>query len=513
MDIMLGKTLFLLVCFILSCFFIISTTRSRRRKPLTAAATPPGPPRLPIIGNINLVGKNPHRSFANLSKTYGPVMSLKLGCLNTVVITSPEAAREVLRTHDEVLSNRGSNNSINSINHQERSLVWLPSSSPRWRLLRKLSATLLFSPKRLEATKDLRMKKVKDLISFMSKSSEREEPVDISHAAFTTTLNIMSNILFSVDLGSFDPLKESNGFQDTVIGVMEAVGDPDAANYFPFMRFFDLQGNSKKMKDNMERLFRVFRGFIDAKIAEKALRNNPKDVTDGDGDFLDALLHLTEGDEAELNTNDIEHFLSDLFTAGTDTSSSTVEWAMAELLSNPKTMAKAQAEMDYVLGQNGIVQESDIPQLPYLQAVVKETFRLHPPAPLLVPRKAESDVEVLGYMIRKDTQVLVNVWAIGRDPSVWENPTRFEPERFLGKETDVRGRDYELTPFGAGRRICPGLPLAVKIVPLMLASLLYSFDWKLPNGVASEDLDMDETFGLTLHKTNPLHAVPVKKRH
>ncbi|KAF8088280.1 hypothetical protein N665_0546s0012 [Sinapis alba] len=511
MDIMLGKTLFLLVCFILSCFFIISTTRSRRRKSLTAAATPPGPPRLPIIGNINLVGKNPHRSFANLSKTYGPVMSLKLGCLNTVVITSPEAVREVLRTHDHVLSNRGSNNSINSINHQELSLVWLPSSSPRWKLWRKLSATLLFSPQRMEATKDLRMRKVKDLLSFMSESSEREEAVDISRASFTTTLNIISNILFSVDLGSYDdPLKEFNGFQDTVIGVMEAVGNPDAANYFPFLRFLDLQGNSKKMKDNIERLFRVFRGFIDAKIAEKALRNNPKDVTDGD--FVDALLHLTEGDQAELNTNHIEHFLSDLFTAGTDTSSSTVEWAMAELLSNPKTMAKAHAEMDNVVGQNGIVQESDISKLPYLQAVVKETFRLHPPAPLLIPRKAETDVEVLGFMVAKDTQVLVNVWGIGRDPSVWENPTRFEPERFLGKETDVKGRDYELTPFGGGRRICPGLPLAVKTVNLMLASLLYSFDWKLPNGINPEDLDMDETFGLTLHKTNPLHAIPIKKR-
>ncbi|KAF2603793.1 hypothetical protein F2Q70_00027292 [Brassica cretica] len=176
-------------------------------------------------------------------------------------------------------------------------------------------------------------------------------------------------------------------------------------------------------------------------------------------------------------------------------------------------MARAQAEIHRVIGQKGFVEESDISELPYLQAVMKEVFRLHPAAPLLVPRKAESDVEVLGFMVPKDTQVLVNVWAIGRDPSVWENQTRFEPERFLGKEVDVRGRDYELTPFGAGRRICPGLPLAVKIVPLMLASLLYSFDWKLPNGVPSEDLDMDETFGLTLHKTNPLHAVPVRKRH
>ncbi|VVB00568.1 unnamed protein product [Arabis nemorensis] len=509
MDIKVIQALFLFVCFILSSFLIISTTRSRRRSHRTAA-TPPGPPRLPIIGNIHLVGKNPHRSFYDLSKTYGPVMSLKLGCLNSVVITSPEAAREVLRTHDQILSGRSSDNSIRSINHQELSVVWLPSSSPRWRLLRKLLATKVISPQRIEATKALRVNKVKELVSFMSESSEREEAVDISRASFITTLNIISNLLFSVDLGSYDS-KMSNGFQDTVIGLMEAVGNPDAANYFPLLRFLDLQDNRKKTKEGCERLFRVFRGFIDAKIAEKSTRDNPKDVTNSD--VVDALLDLiTKGDEAELNTNVIEHFLLDLFTAGTDTSSSTLEWAMAELLSNPKTMAKAQAEIEHVIGQNGVVQESDISALPYLQAVVKETFRLHPAAPLLVPRKAESDAEVLGFMVTKDTQVLVNVWAIGRDPNVWENPNRFEPERFLGKEIDVKGRDYELTPFGAGRRICPGLTLALKTVSLMLASLLYSFDWKLPIGVGSKDLDMDETFGLTLHKTNPLHAIPVKKR-
>ncbi|XP_009142347.1 cytochrome P450 76C2 [Brassica rapa] len=509
MEFILGQALFLLFCFILSCFLIICTTRSRR-KSFEAAATPPGPPRLPIIGNIHLVGKNPHHSFANLSKTYGPVMSLKFGSLNTVIITSPEAAKEVLRTHDQVLSWRSSTNSIRSINHHEVSVVWLPPSSARWRLLRKLSVTLLFSPQRIEATKALRLNKVKELVSFMNESSERDEPVDISRASFITALNIISNILFSVDLGSYD-LKKSNEFQDAVIGVMEAIGNPDAANYFPFLAFLDMQGNRKAMKVASEKLFRVFRGFIDAKIAKRSLRNSRENVSTHD--FVDALLDLTKEDEVELNTNDFVHLLLDLFGAGTDTNSSTVEWAMAELLRSPKTMTRAQAEIDHVIGQKGFVEESDISELPYLQAVVKEVFRLHPAAPLLVPRKAESDVEVQGFKVPKDTQVLVNVWAIGRDPSVWENPTRFEPERFLGKETDVRGRDYELTPFGARRKICPGLPLAVKIVPLMLASLLYSFDWKLPNGVASEDLDMDETFGLTLHKTNPLHAVPVRKRH
>ncbi|XP_010508148.2 PREDICTED: cytochrome P450 76C4-like isoform X1 [Camelina sativa] len=506
MEIISENIVFLLFCFLSSCFLIFTATTRFRRSSYRSATLPPGPPRLPIIGNIHQVGTNPHRTFADLSKTYGPIMSLKLGRLNSVIIASPEAAREVLKTHDQFLSARKSTNSIRAVNHQEFSVAWLPSSSARWRLLRKLSVSLMFSPQRIEATKAMRMKKVQELVNFVSESSEREDAVDISRASFTTVLNIISNILFSVDLGSYDS-KNLNKFQETVIAVMVAVGKPDVANFFPFLGFLDLQSNRKTIKCCTERLLRVFRGFMDAKIA---LRNESKnDVSNID--FLDSLLALTQGDKTELDNHDIEHLLLDIFSAGTDTNSGTVEWAMAELLKNPKTMAKAQAEIDRLIGQNGVVEESDISELPYLQAVVKETFRLHPAVPLLLPREAETDVEILGFMVPKDAQVMVNVWAIGRDPNVWDNPSQFEPERFLGKEIDVKGRDYELTPFGAGRRICPGLPLAVKIVSLMLASLLYSFEWKLPNGISPEDLDMDETFGITLHKTIPLHAIPVKK--
>ncbi|WZZ56055.1 hypothetical protein YC2023_056162 [Brassica napus] len=509
----ISENLFLPFCFILSCFFIIAMVRFRRSS-TRSAMLPPGPPPLPIIGNIHQVGKLPHRSFADLSRTYGPIMHLKFGSLNTVIVTSPEAAREVLRTHDQILSGRMSPNTIRSINHHKVSVAWIHPSSARWRLLRKLSVTNLFSPQRIDATKALRMKKVQELVRFMEASSEREEAVDISRASFITTLNIISNILFSVDLCSYGSEK-SNGFHDSIIGGMEAAGSPDLANFFPFLRFLDLQGNTKKMKLCSERLFKVFRGFINTKTAEKSLRNNPKDAPNSD--FLDVLLH-----EAELENDDIEHLLlvsppifhiietgGDMFVAGTDTTSSTLEWAMAELLTNPETMAKAQAEIERMIGQNGFLQEPDVSEMPYLQAVVKETFRLHPAVPLLIPRKAETDVEIFGFLVPKDAQVLVNVWAIGRDPGVWENPNQFEPERFLGKDIGVKGRDYELTPFGAGRRICPGLPLALKTVSLMLVSLLYSFDWKLPNAV-----NMDETFGITLHKANSLHAVPVKKnRH
>ena len=169
----------------------------------------------------------------------------------------------------------------------------------------------------------------------------------------------------------------------------------------------------------------------------------------------------------------------EMFTAGTDTTTSTLEWAMAELLRNPKTLSKAKAELEKTIGEGKVVEESHVPQLPYLQAIIKETFRLHPAIPLLLPRKAGADVEMGGFRIPKGAQVLINAWAIGRDPSIWEDPDTFAPERFLGSEVDAGGRNFVLIPFGGGRRICPGLPLALRMLYLMLGTLINSFDWKL----------------------------------
>lgn len=201
--------------------------------------------------------------------------------------------------------------------------------------------------------------------------------------------------------------------------------------------------------------------------------------------------------------------LQDLFVAGTDTTSSTLEWAMTELLVNPKIMSKAKKELEEIIGKGNLVEESDIARLPYLQAIMKETLRLHPPTPLLVPRKAARDVDICGHTIPKDAQVLVNVWTIGRDPNIWENPTLFSPERFLGSEIDIKGRNFELVPFGSGRRICPGILLATRMLLLMLGSLINSFDWKLENDMKPEDVDMNEKFGITLQKAQSLRAVPI----
>ena len=182
---------------------------------------------------------------------------------------------------------------------------------------------------------------------------------------------------------------------------------------------------------------------------------------------------------------------------------------MAELLHNPEALSKAKMELEQVIGKGNPVEESDIAHLPYLQAIMKETFRLHPAVPLLLPRKAEADVEINGYIIPKGAQVLVNAWAIGRDPGIWENANLFMPERFLGSEIDVRGRNFELIPFGGGRRICPGLPLVIRVLHSMLGSLIHTFDWKLEDGVKREDMNMEEKFGITLQRAHPLRAVPI----
>ncbi|XP_010413500.1 PREDICTED: cytochrome P450 76C3 [Camelina sativa] len=484
---------------LLLCFFFIFIRKICSGD--SGAKNPPGPPRLPFLGNILQLGEKPHRSLSDLSKIYGSVMSLKLGSLTTVVISSPDAAKEVLKTHDHVLSYRIPSDPVRAAGHHELSIVWLPPFA-RWRFLRKITKNQLFSTQRLEATSALRMMKVQELMSFVNKCSERREAVNISRASFITSLNIISNALFSTNLANFDhDSKTSQDFHNVVIRMMEIAGKPNLADFFPFLGFLDLQGARKEARLLMHKLFRVFQGFIDAKRASNVWKNN--------NDMLDSLLDIAQDEKSELDDNDIKHLLLDLFLAGVDTSSSAVEWAMAELLQNPKMMVKAQEEIRQVIGLNSTVQELDIVKLPYLQAVVKESLRLHPPAPFLIPRKSESDdVRIFEFLIPKNTQVLVNVWAIGRDPSVWENPTQFKPERFLRRGIDAKGNDFELIPFGAGRRICPGMPLAFRIMHLVLASLLYGFDWENQNGVVLENVDMSEAFGATMHKAEPLCVVP-----
>lgn len=206
----------------------------------------------------------------------------------------------------------------------------------------------------------------------------------------------------------------------------------------------------------------------------------------------------------------LSNFFQEIFLAGSETTSSTVEWALSELLRAPDKMIRAKHELNSVIGSNEKLEESSIDNLPYLQAIIKETLRLHAPIPFLVPRKAAHDTDFMGYHILKDTQLFVNAWAIGRDPECWENPNSFEPERFLGSKVDYRGQHFELIPFGGGRRMCVGVPLAHRVLHLVLGSLLHEFDWELESHVKAETLDMNDKMGIVVRKREPLIAIPKK---
>ncbi|KAL3358984.1 hypothetical protein AABB24_015856 [Solanum stoloniferum] len=268
----------------------------------------------------------------------------------------------------------------------------------------------------------------------------------------------------------------------------------------PSQRRIDPQGRRRRMTNHFTKVLQLMSGLIDERLNERKMGNHTN------GDVLDSLLNICP---QEIDRNHIEHLFLDMFVAGSDTTSNTLEWAMAELLKNPHTLEKAQEELAQVIGRGKLIDEADVAKLSYLRCVVKETFRIHPPAPFLIPRKAVEDVEFCGYIIPKDSQVLVNIWAIRHDSSLWEDPLDFKPERFWESDIDVRGQNFELIPFGAGRRICPGLPLAIKMVPVTLGSILNTFNWKLHGGIAPKDLDMEEKFGITLGKAQPLLAIPV----
>jgi len=196
--------------------------------------------------------------------------------------------------------------------------------------------------------------------------------------------------------------------------------------------------------------------------------------------------------------------VQDLIAGGTESSAVTVEWALSELLKKPEVFAKATEELDRVVGRGRWVTEKDMPSLPYVDAIVKETMRLHPVAPMLVPRLSREDTSIGGYDIPAGTRVLVSVWTIGRDPELWDAPEEFMPERFVGSKLDVKGQDYELLPFGSGRRMCPGYSLGLKVIQVSLANLLHGFEWRLPDGV---ELSMEEIFGLSTPRKFPLEAV------
>ncbi|CAI0409772.1 unnamed protein product [Linum tenue] len=502
-----------LLC-LFSFTFLGFLARKAANNQTPAAKLPPGPARLPIIGNIHNLGLNPHKSLADLAKVHGPLMSLKLGQVTTIVASSPAVAKEILQKHDKLLSDRHITLAMEAGDIHKFGLPLLPVDS-KWRNLRKVCNSYVFTPRKLDSNQDLRREKITELLEGVRRNvCERPgEAVEVGRLVFKASLNALSSTILSMDLADEEKsetareFKELAQFKELASGMTHEAGTPNLGDFFPFLAKFDLQGIQRRIRVHMEKALNLFEWLIDQRLRE---RKSESYVSAND--VLDTLLAINDDaenrEEVHMDLQRIKYLFLDLFVAGTDTTATTLEWAMAELLRNPKALTKLKEELDQTIGKENHLNESDIPRLPYLQAVIKEIFRLHPPLPLLLPHKAGVDVEIDGFTVPKGAQILVNLWAIGRDPMIWDDPNSFTPERFLGSEVDARGNHFELITFGAGRRICPGMSLAYRMLHMMLGSLVHWFDWKLPSGVKPEQLNMKEKFGVTLQKAKPLLAIP-----
>lgn len=472
------------------------------RKELKRAPSPF--PSWPIVGHLPLlVGKISHRVFYTLSKTYGDIMELKLGSIRAIVISSPKMAKEVLKIHDLVFASRPKfiNSQITSYNGH--SLAWAPYGD-YWRHARKVKVLALFTAQRIDDSKNVRHEELSFLIQRIFEDCKGEKLLNMQkmlHRAGLTLLTrlLFRNTYFTTKLSS----EECEEFKDIIIEQSSLIGSFNISDYIPCLKPFDLQG----LRHHMNQVHLKVDKFLDKFIGDH--RNEKR--LDNSKDFFDILLSLSEtnnNSNETFNDNKLKAILNEGLMAGSETFTTTVEWAFVELLKHPEVMKKAQDELDDVVGHQRIVDEKDVPQLKYLQAIVKETFRLHPPVPTLIPHENFESCEVGGYHVNAKSMILVNLWAIHRDPCAYENPLDFNPERFIGSVIDVKGNDFQLLPFGSGRRICPALSLGLIMVQIYLARLLHSFVWKLPKEENIEELDMTEKTSLTAPKAIPLQVIP-----
>lgn len=473
---------------------------------------PPGPPAWPLIGNILDLGTMPHQNLYKLRPKYGPVLWMKLGSVNTMVIQSAEAAADLFKNHDAFFSDRKVPHAVTACDYNQGSLAF-GNYGPYWRTLRKLCTMELLVTKRVNDSTEIREKCVNKLVCWIEENAAsslaqgRSGEVELAQLFFLMAFNVVGNLMLSKDLLD---LSSSDGreFFDAMSQVMKWAGTPNLADFLPFLKSVDPSRVKKNMTKDIGVAINIVSSFVKDRSHQATSTEKVKK------DFLDMLLEY-EGDGKEgpdkISYNNIIILILEMFFAGSETTSSSMEWAMAELLHNPESMRKVKEELESVLIPNQKVTESDIDRLPYLQAVVKETMRLHPPLPFLVPRNSTEDTNFMGYHIPKNTQVFVNVWAIGRDPDAWEDPLSFKPERFIGSKINYKGQNFELLPFGSGRRICVGMALAHRVVHLTLATLLWTFDWKLDNCLTPHTMDMAERTAFTLRKLEPLKAIPTKR--
>ncbi|CAN1252591.1 Premnaspirodiene oxygenase [Linum perenne] len=414
-----------------------------------------------------------HHQLRELSQKYGPMMRLQLGELTTLVVSTAEAAK-----------------APNIMFYGCKDVAFAPYGE-HWRQMRKICIVELLSARRVSSFSSIRMEEVSRLVADISREcGSTPEGVDMRRMLALLSSNVTSRSVVGSTAGKAQ--------REEFVALME-----DVMKFLPVITGF---------RAKLVSTHRAADSILEEIINQHRARRISTLISSHEEDIVDVLLNLQETGDLSLPMTDdvIKALVFDMFIGGIETSSSTIEWTMSEMVKNPRVLLLAQQEVRRVFSNKGKVDEEGLEELTYLNAIIKENLRMHPAGPLALPRETQEAIIANGFEVPQKARVLVNVWAIGRDPRYWIDPDVFCPERFLDSSIDFKGTHFEYIPFSAGRRMCPGMLFALAVVQLTLANLLFHFDWKLPVGMTKlEDLDMTEKFGISLTRKEILRLVPV----
>ncbi|KAM3751835.1 hypothetical protein ACB098_04G141100 [Castanea mollissima] len=414
----------------------------------TKKNSPPSPSKLPIIGNLHQLGLQPHRSLQTLARRHGLLMLLHFRSVPVLVVSSADAAEEIMKTQDLKFVNWPKPSMFGKLMYNYKDVAMAPYGEYQ----RQMKSTLvlhLLSNKRVQSFHYVREEETSLMIEKFKQCYDSSSSVNLSEVFAKLTNDVICRVALGKKYGEGEGGRE---FKELLEELDELLGAISVGDYIPWLSWENVIG------------FPI----------------------DGVG---------------------IKGVILDAFVAGTDTTYTVLDWAMTELLRHPVMMKDVQNEVREIIGNKKDITEYDLDKMHYLMAILNETLRFHPSVPLLIPRKSIQDAKIHGYDIAADTQIIINAWAIGRDPMLWDKPEEFQPERFSTSPIDFKGHDFQLIPFGAGRRGCPGISFSIMTIELALANLVHNFDWTLPGQARGEDLDMTESTGLTIHKKFPLMAI------